>query len=282
MSGALVVGPGRAGSAVAARMAAAGEATTLLGRRRGAWQARARRAGISARTRLPAGHDPAVVVLAVADEDLAGVAADLAASLPPRRGRLVVHLSGLHGLEALAPFAAGGARTAALHPVVPFPPPGGDGAVLRGAPVTLLAARGSAAAARRLVRSWGARPVELTAGADRRRYHLALALAANHLTALVGWSEELLAEAGGPAAADLASELAGRALEAVREHGAAAALTGPVARGDAGTLRQHLAALRGPERRRYVDQLRGLIAFAAGAGRLDAATARRLRRLLGE
>ena len=77
----------------------------------------------------------------------------------------------------------------------------------------------------------------------RALYHAALANAANYLVTLVVASEQMLGEAGVTDPAKMLGPLLGAALENVLLLGPAA-LTGPVARGDADTVAAHLAAIR--------------------------------------
>jgi predicted short-subunit dehydrogenase-like oxidoreductase (DUF2520 family) len=84
---------------------------------------------------------------------------------------------------------------------------------------------------------------------DRALYHAGASIAANHLVALFGQVERIAALAGVPREAYL--DLARATLENVADLGAAAALTGPVARGDEATVRRHLRALPRDERPAY-------------------------------
>ena len=77
----------------------------------------------------------------------------------------------------------------------------------------------------------------------RDLYHAALATAANYLVTLVVESEEMLRAAGVPDPAKMLGPLLWAALENVLQLGPAA-LTGPVARGDADTIAAHLAAIK--------------------------------------
>jgi predicted short-subunit dehydrogenase-like oxidoreductase (DUF2520 family) len=79
------------------------------------------------------------------------------------------------------------------------------------------------------------------ADADRAAYHAAAAIASNHLVALLGQVERVAASAGVPLEAYL--DLVRVTLDNVAELGPAAALTGPVARGDWDTVERHRAAL---------------------------------------
>jgi predicted short-subunit dehydrogenase-like oxidoreductase (DUF2520 family) len=100
-----------------------------------------------------------------------------------------------------------------------------------------------------VVEELGGRPVDVP---DDRRvaYHAAAAVASNHLVALLGQVERLAAAAGVPAEAYW--DLARPTIDNVVELGAAAALTGPVARGDWETVRRHLAAIAPDERDAYL------------------------------
>ena len=113
------------------------------------------------------------------------------------------------------------------------------------------------------------------AEADRARYHAALAHGSNHLVTLVAQSAELLAEAGVANPSRMLGPLLGAALDNALRRGDAA-LTGPVARGDADTVRAHLAAPRSPEvRAAYVamSRLTAVRALAAGVLTADGAEA---------
>jgi len=278
----LVVGPGRVGRTLALAHARAGEEVLLLGRRAGSWKNWARRSGIQPlRGRLPADAAPACILLAVPESGISAVAARLAGELTPsRRVRFAAHMSGLAGLGPLGPFGRLGFRIAALHPLVPFGSPIASLKALQGAPVTVLAGPGAARASARVVRLWGGRPWPLDPCIDRRRYHLGLVLAANHLTALLGWSEELLRPAFGDHAREMAARLAGEALEGIRRAGAAEALTGPVVRGEAAVLEAHFRSLRPDERRRYAAWIEPVLDLARRSGRLSAGKAREIENLM--
>jgi len=92
------------------------------------------------------------------------------------------------------------------------------------------------------------------------RYHAAAVVASNHLVGLLGQVERMAAGIGVPLGAYLA--LAAGSLANVERLGPAAALTGPVRRGDWATVERHLAALPTDERAAYqagVDLCRRLL-----------------------
>ncbi len=234
----VLVGLGRVGGSIARALAAQGRAVFGFTRHRRRVQ------GVRVlrlyRAALPPG---ATVLLAVPDRAVAEVALALAPYL--RRGHLVAHVAGALTLDVLAPAAAAGAAIGSLHPLAAVPsnrtPLAGHAAALAGAP----------AVRRRLgtlCSALGLVPISVD-DAQRARYHAAAALTANGLMALLSLSAGLL-EAAGPSRAEALAALiplAASALEGVALHGLPAALTGPVARGDAAVVRAHLAALRGDE-----------------------------------
>jgi predicted short-subunit dehydrogenase-like oxidoreductase (DUF2520 family) len=97
--------------------------------------------------------------------------------------------------------------------------------------------------AQALVVEMGAEPVVIAEEA-RPLYHAALAHTANHLATLVAQGLDLLRAAGVEPADRLLAPLLSAALDNALRHGDGA-LTGPVARGDAGTVAAHLVALAG-------------------------------------
>jgi predicted short-subunit dehydrogenase-like oxidoreductase (DUF2520 family) len=185
------------------------------------------------------GDDPApvagcdLVVIAVPDAAIAATAAAVAPFVDP--GALVVHLSGATGLEVLDAVRPP-ARRGALHPLQTLAG-ADDRALVHGA---WFAVDGDPAV-ERLVASVGGRAFRVR---DRALYHAAVCVASNHLVALFGQVERLTARAGVPDEA--LWPLVERALANVRTRGAAGALTGPVARGDAPTVARHLSVI-GPD-----------------------------------
>lgn len=280
MTRTLVIGPGRVGRTLALIHRRAGDDVVLVGRKPGPWQEWAKKQGIGSSIRLDqsARPKPDQVLIAVPDRAVAEVAGDCARALPCD-GTLVVHLSGMHDVDVLKAVALEGAFTAAMHPVMQFLDPEQDAAMLRHALVTLTASPNAREEALRLAAVWGARPVRLKADVDRRRYHLGLALASNHITALLAWSEELLRPAFGDEAWEVVNTMATQAMGAARAKGPVAALTGPIVRGDVATVREHLAGLSEEERHRYAGLLDLVLGLALKSDRLDAESARELREL---
>jgi predicted short-subunit dehydrogenase-like oxidoreductase (DUF2520 family) len=240
-----VVGPGRAGSSLALALRAGGwTAVAVAGRAPDAPAVRglAERLGCATAAVAEVGVGAALVVLATPDAALGPVAAAVAPSLD--RGALVLHCSGARGLDALDPLAEArpDVRRGALHPLQTFAGPdpdrvAGAWAAVAGPPEVT-----------ELTLGLGLRPVVVPDG-RRPAYHAAAVVASNHLVALLGQVERLAAAAGVPAEAFW--PLVRTAVDNVADHGPAAALTGPVARGDHATVAAHLDAIPASEHDAY-------------------------------
>lgn len=242
-----LVGPGRAGAALSLALAARGaRAVAVAGRTPAAESTRRVAALLDAHPVAveDAGHDVDLVIIATPDAEIASTASRLAPSL--RAGALVLHVSGartLHELDAIA-RARPDVELGSLHPLQSLPSAEVGRARLAG---SWCAVEGPAMV-ERLALTLGMRPFRIDPSA-RVRYHATAAHASNHLVALVGQVERLAADAGVPPEAFL--PLMRSTLENVSDLGARAALTGPVARGDAGTVADHLQALPESERDAY-------------------------------
>jgi predicted short-subunit dehydrogenase-like oxidoreductase (DUF2520 family) len=215
-----------------------------------------------------------LLLLAVPDDVLPDLASGLAAASAVRSGTLVAHTSGAHGFRVLEPLVRTGALPLALHPVMTFAGTEVDLQRLAGACFGVTSPTELRLAAEALVIEMGAEPIWVEE-VLRPLYHAALAMGANHLVTLVNQSADLLRDAGVDQPGRMLGPLLGAALDNALRHGDAA-LTGPVARGDAGTVRAHLQVLHAPPvRSAYVamSRLGAVRALATGALTADRAEA---------
>jgi predicted short-subunit dehydrogenase-like oxidoreductase (DUF2520 family) len=227
-------------------------------------------------------RDADLVLLAVPDDALADLVTGLAATGAFRAGQLLAHTSGLHGMAVLDPATRCGALPLALHPVLPFTGTEVDLARLAGASFGVTSPDPLRPIAESLVVEMGGEPVWL---ADELRplWHAALAHGSNHLVTLVASAADLLRQAGVDEPGRVLAPLLGAALDGSLRSGDAV-LTGPVARGDAGTVRVHLQVLAAaaPEvLPAYVAMARLTADRALAAGRLDPHAAGALLEVLG-
>jgi len=183
-----------------------------------------------------------LVLLAIPDDALPGLVTGLAAMNAWQPGQLVAHTSGRFGTGVLAPIKAAGGIPLALHPAMTFTGMSLDLARLTDASFGVTADPAMLPIAQALVVEMGAEPVVI-AEADRVLYHAALAHSANHMVTLVAQAAQILGDIGVEAPNQLLGPLLRASLENALTAGESA-LTGPVARGDAGTVAAHAEALR--------------------------------------
>ena len=183
-----------------------------------------------------------LVLLTVPDDALPGLVQGLADTGSIRPGQLLAHTSGRYGARVLDPALRAGALPLALHPAMTFSGTPVDVQRLAGCSFGITAPEELRLAAEALVIEMGGEP-EWIAEESRPLYHAALSLGSNHLVTLVAESMDLLRAAGVDAPDRMLGPLLGAALDNALRSGDAA-LTGPVARGDAGTVAVHVAELR--------------------------------------
>jgi predicted short-subunit dehydrogenase-like oxidoreductase (DUF2520 family) len=202
------------------------------------------RAGLPALVRTLESQAPAVVFLTVPDDAVAAVAAKLAAAGSTIPGTVAfVHASGALELGALAPLRRRH-PVGSFHPLRSFPEPGPPES-FRGIVIAVDASSESLRRVlNRLVRDLGAKPKRVD-DTQRAVYHAAAVFASNYVVALLAEAISLLENSGWTEkeAVEGLAPLAEGAVANVLRRGPIAALTGPIRRGDAETVRRHLAAL---------------------------------------
>lgn len=225
------------------------------------------------------------ILVTVPDDVLPGLVAELRSQWQP--GQVVVHTSGVHGLGVLAPVTESGGFGVAMHPAMTFTGLGLDVSRLPGTVFSVTAYPLVEPLAEALVGALGGRMVRL-AEADRARYHAALCHGANHVVTVLSQARELLASVGFDDPSAVLRPLVQAAVDGVLTHDMAA-LTGPVVRGDAGTVAKHVAELgaAGEEVAPDVGQAYRMLAAitcarAESAGVLNSGGAARIRATLAD
>jgi predicted short-subunit dehydrogenase-like oxidoreductase (DUF2520 family) len=235
-----LAGPGRAGMAVALALLEADHSIVAVTARRP--EAGRDAADVLDSVSVPWGDDlPGgdLLLIAVRDDAIAESAASLSSAA--MEFPAAVHLSGAAGLETLEPLGALGLDVGSFHPLqtIPKAPPTATG--LSGAWVGITASTVALAETlRNLAMSFGAVPFDL-GDAVKPEYHAAATAAANFPLAALAIAEDLFRAAGVPfeAARPLVDAVVANAFEL----GPRAALTGPVARGDLGTVAVQIQAV---------------------------------------
>lgn len=270
-----VIGPGRAGTALALALSHAGYRVRMHGRR-------GKKVPPPLVLSVGAGAPPwlgevETVLLAVPDAAVTPVAATLASAGGIGASHVVFHLSGLLDATVLAPLQPTGAALGSFHPLKPFATdPEASAATLAGALATVEGDERAVTRGLALARDLGMRGERITAAA-KPAYHAAAVLASNYPVTLAAAADRLFRSAGlSPEAAHagLAALLRGAADNVARF--GPAGLTGPIARGDVETVRRHLAALSGEDAVLYRALGRATLALVT----LDAPTRAKLAALL--
>jgi predicted short-subunit dehydrogenase-like oxidoreductase (DUF2520 family) len=279
-----VVGTGRVGAVLGAALARSGHrvvaayGVSVTSRQR----AHALLPGVDLTPVQDVFERASLIVLAVPDDALPGLVEGLAGTGAVRPGQLIVHTSGRFGVGVLDPATRAGALPLALHPAMTFTGTAVDLERLAGASFGVTAPEQLWPVAEALVVEIGAEPVRIAEEA-RLLYHAALAHGSNHLVTLVADAMDLLRSADVERPDRILAPLLSAALDNALRSGDAA-LTGPVARGDADTVARHVAEIGRalPEgQAAYVQLARRTAARALASGRLKATDAEPLLDALG-
>lgn len=273
-----IFGMGRFGRALAARLDDCGDSLVRLGGR-----GSAHRDGCPL-VRLPEDFlrglkRGTLIVISVRDDALTAVAAEFAALADAAEYRYV-HTSGVSGLHALEPLAQAGAQTGVFHILQSLPPDSGAERIA-GSYAAIAGPDALQDDLRRLAEHIGVNAVVLDES-QWPAYHAAAVLASNALLGLLNTGREILAKAGLPEgdAEKMLLPLVQGTLSNAREHGLEAALTGPVVRGDVGTIKRHLETLQGDNRAAYIAVIQAVAALAESSGRTPAEKLQAIRDLI--
>ncbi len=234
-----LVGPGRAGTALAMALDRAGHHVVAIA---------ARRTSHAAEAAARFGADPIAIGDPIPPVDLLLIAVrdaaidEVAHMVAPVSGdaTAVVHLSGATSVDALDPIAAMGTPTGSFHPLQTLPSPASGADELDGAWIAITATDPLRTTLHELATSFGGRPFDLD-DEQKATYHAAAAAAANFPLAALMVSHDLFVAAEVPF--EVARPLVETMVANAFEQGPSQSLTGPVARGDVDTVVAQLAAV---------------------------------------
>jgi predicted short-subunit dehydrogenase-like oxidoreductase (DUF2520 family) len=282
-----VVGPGRLGSAVLAGLLEAGLTVSAVGVH--ADDDTSLTGGVPHLRVRDAALEADAWWLAVPDDEIHGVAGRLAEAMPACRRPgtpqpLAIHSSGLGSIHLLRPLHEQGVRVLCLHPLQTFAGEPRAG-LLRDVPCAVTAhEERDLQLGEELAGLLGMLPFRLD---DERKtlYHLSAVVGCNLLVALESEAKRLMDEAthDGQGLAHLQTLLRTTMDNLLASGDPGRALTGPVARGDVGTVRAHLRLLdRESPRLAATYRALSLEALALAAPRLDDEQVATLQQLLGK
>jgi predicted short-subunit dehydrogenase-like oxidoreductase (DUF2520 family) len=248
-----IIGAGRVGGAVGALLANAGYRVTAVATRSRETAERAR-AFIGA---VDATIDPVraaasadIVFITTPDGAIRPVCEAIAASRGFRRGSLAVHTSGAHTRDLLDAARSAGAYRAVVHPLQSVPSMDVGVKNLPGSYFRIEADPEAADMARELVRALGGTELAMPGWRPDRHsvalYHAGAVAVSNYLVALVDYGLRFYLTLGTDRQDALKAvlPLIKGTLNNIEKLDTRAALTGPLARGDADTIAEHLAAMR--------------------------------------
>lgn len=278
-----IIGAGTVGTALAARLSAKGYGVSSVASRT---DESARRLASSVGTahvfssNQEAADAADVVFVTTPDGAIPGVVS----SIKWRKGQSVLHCSGADSLDILEPARKSGALVGVFHPLQTFASI--DAAIdnLPGSTFAIEAAEPLLSYLKEMAESLEGHWVVLKAG-DKVLYHAAAVLASNYMVTLTKLATDLWATFGvsqGDAVRALAPLLRGT-LNNIENVGLPNCLTGPIARGDVGTIAKHLGALeqRMPSiTSTYRELALQTIPISLAKGRIDAARAEEMKTLL--
>lgn len=242
-----VIGAGKVGSALALLLSRQGypvagiASKTLASARRVADELNV--PGTTRPEEVTAGAE--AIFITTPDREIAPVAGQIADRGGFRPGQVVMHTSGAHPAGEVGAARRCGALAASLHPLQSFADVKMAMESLPGSYFALEGDEGALPLAARIVEDLGGKKFFIAAR-DKPLYHAAACIASNYLVSIMHFATDLYGRFG------LSREEAFQALfpliqgtiKNISQVGPAAALTGPVARGDGPTLEGHLEALK--------------------------------------
>jgi len=223
-----------------------------------------------------------VIFVAVPDRLISSVAESLATVITKKQ--IVCHVSGAKGSDALLACGRRGAAVASFHPLQTFPDRESGEFKIPGTYVTIEGSGGAPRVLLQIARKLKMRPIVIPA-ADRPLYHASAVLASNAVAALFDHAVVIFTKATGQprAVAEKALwPLLAGTTDNLAKIGLPGALSGPVARGDAETIRGHLKSLANDPPALAVYRMLSLRAvdLALAKGSITNADAPQLRKLL--
>jgi predicted short-subunit dehydrogenase-like oxidoreductase (DUF2520 family) len=186
--------------------------------------------------------DAAELVLITTPDD---AIASVAAQVDWHRGQGVVHCCGAESTDILAPARKSGARTGAFHPLQTFASVEKALENIPGSTIAIEAEPPLLQTLKDIAAALGGQWIELKAG-DRAVYHVSAVVACNYLVTLEKLATDLWQTFNVPRqqAVRALLPLIRGTIRNIETIGIPDCLTGPIARGDIGTVKKHLDALK--------------------------------------
>ena len=242
-----ILGPGKVGTAVGYLLRSAGyEIVAVAGRSLANLKQCITYTGGRACTNFSEAASLAdCIMITTSDDAIPSVCYEISQSEAIRPGKKVVHMSGAGGLFLLAPATEAGAHVASIHPLQCFASVEGAIDSIPGSTFGITADKEIQDWSEQMVCDLRGTPLTI-ADEDKPLYHAAACLASNYLTTLIHCVEAIYESLGmtPTEAARAFGPLVRGTLQNIEKNGTTQALTGPISRGDVGTVAKHLKALQ--------------------------------------
>ena len=183
------------------------------------------------------------ILITTPDDIILSVCKDIARS-PLIKGKYIFHMSGAGGLDLLDPARKAGAAVASIHPLQSFSSI--DNAI-QNIPSSYFGITADAKAKTRaetIVLALGGKPIYISSK-QKSLYHAAACVASNYLVSLLNVVESIYQSIGisEKDAKKAYLPLIYGSLKNIEFSGSIQALTGPIVRGDSGTIQKHVDAI---------------------------------------
>jgi predicted short-subunit dehydrogenase-like oxidoreductase (DUF2520 family) len=185
------------------------------------------------------------ILITTADDAIESVCNEISSAGSIKPGNKVIHMSGAGGLNLLETAHNAGANIASIHPLQSFADVEGAIKNIPGSTFGITTADEIKEWSVQIVRDLGGIPF-FVSDTDKPLYHAAACIASNYLTTLIYMVEEIYRSLGLNREDSIRAfwPLVRGTMKNVEAKGTVHALTGPVARGDIGTINKHIQALR--------------------------------------
>ncbi len=188
--------------------------------------------------------DLSFLFLAVPDDGISSAAREVAEKVPLSSQTIVAHFSGALGSDALSPLALKTGHLVSFHPAQTFPGLEHDWQRFTGIYFGIEGDSYSINKLTRIVNIFQSRYVIIPAG-KKGLYHLGCVIASNYFVSLISGALQVMSSVGfsEQESIEILQPLIDSTFKNIKDKGPALAATGPIPRGDAGTVKRHLENL---------------------------------------
>jgi predicted short-subunit dehydrogenase-like oxidoreductase (DUF2520 family) len=240
-----IIGLGMVGTAIGFLLRKTGYKVVAIADKSPAALQRARHysGGKAFRTPQEAIREAECILITTPDDAIYSTCKEIALC-PVIKGKFVFHMSGAGGLDLLEPAKKAGAAVASIHPLQSFSSI--DQAIknIPGSYFGITSDKKSRMTAKNIIRDLGGIPLYISSD-QKPLYHAAACVASNYMVSLMNVVESIYQAIGlnEKDAKKAYLPLVYGSLKNIENSGSISSLTGPIARGDFGTIKKHVTAI---------------------------------------